>query len=40
VNQAGAPGSQSPDLGSASGFISAFDRLAQSMPVRDFLWLP
>ncbi len=40
VNQGGSPGEQTPDLKSASGWIYIFDRLAQSVPVRDYLWLP
>jgi hypothetical protein len=40
VKESTDPGSQSPDIQSVNGFIYVFDRLAQSTPVRDFLWLP
>jgi hypothetical protein len=37
---AGGPADQTPDLKSASGWIYVFDRLAQAIPVRDYLWMP
>ena len=40
VGQGGSPGDQAPDLKSAPGWIYVFDRLALSVPVRDYLWLP
>jgi hypothetical protein len=36
----GGPGTLSPDLTTVNGFIYVFDRLARSVAVRDFLWLP
>ncbi len=35
----GAPGGETPDLKSTLGWIYLFDRLAQTVPVRDFLWM-
>ena len=35
---AGQPGADTPDLQSTLGWIYVFQRLAQQIPVRDFLW--
>ena len=40
VNQSGGPGQDTPDINTVTGFITVYSRLAQMMPVRDFLWLP
>jgi hypothetical protein len=41
VSKAGAGGSgETPDLESALGWISVMGRIGQSVPMRDFLWLP
>jgi hypothetical protein len=40
VDQTSTPAGDAPDLQSVSGFIFVFERLAQSVPVRDYLWLP
>jgi hypothetical protein len=41
VSKAGSgSGSDTPDLESALGWITVFGKLGQSVPLRDFLWLP
>ncbi len=40
AGQGGDPGSGSPDINSAQGWIYVFDQLSLSVPVRDYLWLP
>jgi hypothetical protein len=39
AQSAGQPGADTPDLHSALGWIYVFQRLARSIPVRDYLWL-
>jgi hypothetical protein len=39
ANQGGS-GQSAPDMSTVTGFLAAYNRLAQMMPVRDYLWLP
>ena len=40
VSQPGGSVDQATDMSTVTGFLLVYQKLAQRMPVRDFLWLP